>query len=142
MADTFFSQLDSAALRALLNRTALHDAALLTVGPTLYIEACNDAAAVSYTHLDVYKRQLPNGGEKPAIVRLIHITMPKWIRLIPIDCATGTSSGASRIIAAPPSKKHPMASSRMLTISKNRYGEWIPLMIASEIIIGIRSQVR
>ena len=45
MADTFFSQLDSAALRALLNRTALHDAALLTVGPTLYIEACNDAAA-------------------------------------------------------------------------------------------------
>ncbi|MDO4270982.1 MAG: ATP-binding protein [Eubacteriales bacterium] len=45
MADTFFSGLDDAALRALLERTALNGAALLTVGPTLHIESHSEAAA-------------------------------------------------------------------------------------------------
>lgn len=45
MADTFFSQLDFTALHTLLERTTLHDMALITVGSTLYIESCNAAAA-------------------------------------------------------------------------------------------------
>lgn len=45
MADTFFAQLDSNTLRALLGRTALSNAALVMVGPTMHIEYCNEAAA-------------------------------------------------------------------------------------------------
>lgn len=45
MADSFFSGLDDTALNALLARTALRDAALVTVGPALYIEDRNEAAA-------------------------------------------------------------------------------------------------
>lgn len=45
MAETFFAQLDSDTLRALLGRTALSDAALVMVGPTMHIEFCNKAAA-------------------------------------------------------------------------------------------------
>ena len=56
MEDAFFSQLDGNAVRELLLRTELRHAALFAVSDTLRIERCSDAA-VSYTHLDVYKRQ-------------------------------------------------------------------------------------
>lgn len=45
MEDTFFLQLEDAAVRELLTRTALRDAALVTVGPSLHMENCNEAAA-------------------------------------------------------------------------------------------------
>lgn len=45
MADTIYSRLDGDALRALLDRTALGDAPLITVGATLRIEDYNAAAA-------------------------------------------------------------------------------------------------
>lgn len=44
MNDAFFSQLEDSTVRALLSRTALENAALVTVGPSLHIENCNDAA--------------------------------------------------------------------------------------------------
>lgn len=45
MANTFFSQLDSDTLCALLGRTPLRDAALVQVGPELRIEQCSEQAA-------------------------------------------------------------------------------------------------
>ena len=44
MAENFFTDLEDSALRALLSRTALRDAALITVGPSLHMENCNEAA--------------------------------------------------------------------------------------------------
>lgn len=44
MEDAFFSQLDGAAVRELLLRTGLRDAALFAVRGTLHIECCNTAA--------------------------------------------------------------------------------------------------
>lgn len=44
MEDAFFSQLDGAAVRELLLRTGLRDAALFAVSDTLYIESCNRMA--------------------------------------------------------------------------------------------------
>ena len=41
MAENFFTDLEDSALRALLSRTALRDAALITVGPSLHMENCN-----------------------------------------------------------------------------------------------------
>lgn len=45
MEDRFFTHLDGDAVRGLLARTALRDAALVTVGPALHVEDCNRAAA-------------------------------------------------------------------------------------------------
>ena len=45
MADTFFSQIDEKALRELLARTGLRDAAVVAVSPTLHIENASEAAA-------------------------------------------------------------------------------------------------
>lgn len=45
MADSFFSQLDGDALRALLARTGLREAAVLAVSRTLHIENASEAAA-------------------------------------------------------------------------------------------------
>lgn len=45
MADTFFSQIDGEALRELLARTGLRDAAVIAVSPTLHIENASEAAA-------------------------------------------------------------------------------------------------
>ena len=44
MEDAFFSQLDGAAVRALLLRTGLRDAALFAVSDALHIESCNRPA--------------------------------------------------------------------------------------------------
>ncbi len=44
MAENFFTDLEDSALRALLSRTALRDTALITVGPSLHMENCNEAA--------------------------------------------------------------------------------------------------
>lgn len=45
MEDTFFAKLEDSTVRALLARTELHDAALITVGPSLHMENCSEAAA-------------------------------------------------------------------------------------------------
>ena len=45
MSDRFFSQLEGDALRELLARTGLRDAAVVQVAPTLHIENASDAAA-------------------------------------------------------------------------------------------------
>ena len=44
MNETFFAHLEESTLRELLARSALQDAALITVGPSLHIENCNEAA--------------------------------------------------------------------------------------------------
>ena len=44
MEDAFFSQLDGAAVRALLLRTGLRDAALFAVSDALHLESCNRSA--------------------------------------------------------------------------------------------------
>lgn len=44
MEDKFFTDLEDSAVRTLLARTALRDAALITVGPSLHMENCNEAA--------------------------------------------------------------------------------------------------
>lgn len=44
MNESFFAQLEDSTVRALLARSALQDAALVIVGPSLHIENCNDIA--------------------------------------------------------------------------------------------------
>nr|WP_297171952.1 sensor histidine kinase [uncultured Agathobaculum sp.] len=44
MNESFFEHLEEGALRQLLARSSLQDAALVTVGPSLHIENCNDTA--------------------------------------------------------------------------------------------------
>ena len=44
MNESFFAHLEESTLRELLARSALQDAALITVGPSLHIENCNEAA--------------------------------------------------------------------------------------------------
>lgn len=64
----------------------------------------------------------PNGGVTPPIIILTTITIPKCSGSIPIFNAAGIKSGASIIIAAPPSINIPTISRMIFMKSSSDHG--------------------
>ena len=64
----------------------------------------------------------PNGGVARPTVKLRHMTMAKWVGLIPNCAREGPRMGPRIKMAGPASRNMPIMNNRIFAINKNKYG--------------------